>query len=224
MQLRPSFFGVLKPPSLPPTLAPSIFLAATKAAARPEPCCDSGSGVFTFKVAHPQQREFSLSFVLVFTPDFPRRGCKQENCCKFSAAAPRRRRRIRTRCGGGGGGVTFSVSEAVCSERPACLHTSTFLRLSLTRTPPARPGRGPRLSTLRTSAPRLPPQHTPNRFNIAAHSCEGGREKQKNKKGAVQLFPAPLVTWALLTPPTADRSFQSVCQGAGVRGPWGTAS
>lgn len=124
------FFEFLKPPSLP------LSIAMTKAAAKPAPC-DSGSRVFTFGVAHPQQLDcisylFPPLVVVVCTPhSLGCSACKQENrkdCLSppplsFYAAAPRG-------CIRPAVGLLF-LRVKRCSERLACLHTSTFHRLLL---------------------------------------------------------------------------------------------
>lgn len=161
-----------------------------------------GSRVFTFRVAHPQQLDFFfclfspllLSFALP-APRLANRKTLQTVIlsARRCAAASRRRMRPAVGCCC----CCCFVSEAL--QRFACLHTSTFRRLSLPLLRLSKGGARARQPARRRSEA---PQHRPNWFNIATSSWS-------KKKKRCTSFPAPPVTCALLAPPTVSRSFRA---------------
>lgn len=144
---------------------PCLLLAATKAAAKPK-VCDSGSRMFTFKVARPQQLD---SFLYLFSPlllsfalPAPSLANRKNlpDCHSFQPVL-RRARHWQISASG-------ASQRSAASERASALRVCTPLHSAGSRSHSyGRAREGPAPVNLCTSASK---QHRPNRFNIATCS------------------------------------------------------
>lgn len=136
--------------SLPPP-APLPSPPQHRLAAKPE-ACDSGSKVFMFQVAHPQQLDYFFIFifsivVVVCTPhSLARSQTGRPYRLSFLPAQAFFLARL------------FLVEWSFTAQRVLCVSAHLCIPQVLTPTPTAELGRGPRLSTCTPPLPNSPAQ------------------------------------------------------------------